>query len=156
MAATTTPKISLLINKISQDYSDIKFIESDDFSWKPTEKIVYYDPAGDESLFLHELGHVELHHATYRRDIELLAIERDAWEQAKRLSKRYGITIEDESVESHLDSYRDWLHARSTCPNCQANGIQTDDKTYTCLECETSWRVNEARTCRLRRDSNQK
>jgi DnaJ-class molecular chaperone len=50
-----------------------------------------------------------------------------------------------------MNSYRDWLHARSTCPVCQATGMETKKSIYTCPACRHQWRVNEARICSLRR-----
>lgn len=79
-------------------------------------------------------------------------MERDAWQYAKdTLGQTYDQAILDDTVEDALDSYRDWLHARSTCPACQATGIQTKKEEYKCLACRTKWRVNEARICALRR-----
>ena len=90
-------------------------------------------------------------HDTYARDIELLRLERAAWTKAETIATDLGLTISQDTVEDHLDSYRDWLHQRSTCPRCNATGIQIDDQHYSCLECDSVWKVNEARNCGLKR-----
>ena len=61
--------------------------------------------------------------------------------------------VVEDFIEEHLDTYRDWLHARSSCPDCTATGYQTDASTYACPACSHTWRVNEARICQLRRYS---
>jgi hypothetical protein len=78
-------------------------------------------------------------------------MERAAWEKAGELAPTYEVTIQPDLVEQQLDTYRDWLHDRSVCPNCEANGVQTDVNHYRCLTCDDTWRVNDARRCALRR-----
>lgn len=149
------PSTSSLISQLKLNHPEFYFKEFDQFSWSPQEKTVRYNShlQHANSFLLHELSHGLLHHADYKRDIELLAMERDAWDKAVELGNMYDVVITDDIVESTLDSYRDWLHARSTCPHCKANGLQTSIKAYTCVACGHTWRVNEARTCALRRYS---
>ncbi len=148
------PSTNLLINQLKKDYPHFHFKRSACFLWSPSEKTVYYTESTNQNSFLlHELSHGLLDHAEYTRDVELIAMERAAWDKAVEIGRHYDIIISDETVESTLDSYRDWLHARSTCPRCQANGLQTKQKAYNCLACGHSWRVNEARICALRRYS---
>jgi lipopolysaccharide biosynthesis regulator YciM len=78
-------------------------------------------------------------------------MERQAWDYTVKLAPTHDISVPDDIVQSTLDSYRDWIHERSTCPNCQATGIQTDKFMYSCPACSHEWKVNEARTCALRR-----
>lgn len=156
MAATTTHSTSSLAEKLAKDYSDFEFRAGEYFAWNPVESVVSYNPDGSPARLFHELGHALLGHQSYGRDVELLKMESDAWQQAEVVAPRYNLAMDSDDIESHLDSYRDWLHARSTCPNCDANGIQTNDDHYKCIECRATWRVNEARTCGLKRytDSN--
>lgn len=152
MVATTTQSISWLIKQLRRDYPDILFRVGVADAWNPTEVIVYYRKDGDSpDQILHELGHALLAHTSYKRDIELLGMERDAWTKAKEIANRYSIEIDPASIEDQMDTYRDWLHARSTCPQCESNGFQFDSDLYRCLACEAVWRVNDARTCGLRR-----
>ncbi len=123
------------------------------FGWDHTACAITYHPgAPDAQLYLlHEFGHALLGHRTYTRDIDLVTMERAAWERAGELATSYDITLSDELIEQALDSYRDWLHARSLCPTCGATGVQVATGTYHCLACHRDWRVNEARRCGLRR-----
>jgi predicted RecB family nuclease len=159
MVATTMPSINSLISKLQTSYPDITFKDGTEFSWSSKKRTVTYASASENAApqLLHELSHALLDHKEYLRDISLIGIERDAWEYAKlQLAPLYNVIITEETAEDALDSYRDWLHARSTCPSCQAIGIETLKRQYKCLVCNHQWRVNEARICVLRRYQIQK
>lgn len=144
--------ITLVIKSLKKDYPDFHFSIGDDFLWSHKDKTIYYSANDDEISFLfHELAHAVLGHRDYKKDVELLKMEATAWEKAIELAKKYKIKIDDDLVESTLDTYRDWLHARSTCTKCQAIGLQIKKDTYKCIACDNHWRVNEARSCALRR-----
>lgn len=123
------------------------------FSWNHTACVITYNPASDNAAeyLLHEFAHALLQHAEYAHDVELIRIERAAWDKALEIAPDYSIVISEDIIESSLDSYRDWLHSRSLCPNCGATGIQTNPKNYHCPACAVTWQVNEARSCGLRR-----
>lgn len=145
-----------IINNIREDYPDFTFQESDSFLWSAPQKTVFYDPGSSKTstYLLHELSHAILGHIGYKRDIELIKMERDAWEYAKNiLSKAYNIKISPDVVQINLDTYRRWLHKRSTCTHCLSIGIQSSAFTYGCPVCNESWKVNDARLCELRRHS---
>ncbi len=135
-------------------FPEFTFVEHDEFRWMPSQKTIEYsldDPHASERL-LHEIAHAKLGHTSYGRDVELITLERDAWHYAKTvLAPMFTMTISADSIEDDLDTYRDWLHARSTCPACQATGLQTGAATYTCVACHTKWDVNTATHCGLRR-----
>lgn len=145
--------LTLLLPKLEQDYPSFHFVPDTEFRWSPDEMTIYYDPqSNDAPTLLHELSHAILGHTTYRKDISLLEIERDAWNHAREtLGSKYNVTVDDDRIQDSLDTYRDWLHARSTCPGCSATGFQTKQKEYKCIACGTIWQVNEARSCALRR-----
>lgn len=148
------PSTTSLISRIIADYPDITFTEGDDFLWNPALRTIMYDPRDPHASehLLHELGHAELAHADYQSDIGLIALERDAWHQARTVvAPRYQLHISADIIEDDLDTYRDWLHARSLCPHCKQNGLQSSQQEYTCLICQTKWRVNQAIGCALRR-----
>lgn len=146
------PLTSSTLSKLKKDFPDIGFVKSSTFRWSPLDRTVHYVDNNDEVSLLHEVAHAALDHADYTHDIELLKIEREAWDfTVSDLSKKYGITVDQEQVENMLDTYRNWLHERSLCPSCQATGVQTNKRLYSCLACHATWRVNEARTCALRR-----
>jgi len=147
--------MSSLIHKLKTTFPDISFVEADQFSWSPASGTIFYNRELPHAslLLLHELSHALLNHREYRRDIELIAMETTAWEKAKEQAETYKIRVYEGVVQDHLDTYRDWLHARSTCPNCSANGYQTEALQYQCPACSHMWKVNEARICALRRYS---
>jgi len=148
------PSTISLIKKLRAEYPQFIFKKSSSFSWSHSEQTIYYINTNDNCNFLfHELSHGILNHTDYNRDIELIVMEREAWDKAKELSNSYGFPISDDFIQSNLDTYRDWLHSRSTCPKCNATGLQTNKNTYKCLACEHNWKVNDAKTCALRRYS---
>lgn len=155
MAATSMPSLNLLLHRLQADYPAIIFRQGVPCRWSPSESTVYYDladTAENKAVLLHEVAHALLGHDTYNRDIELLSKEREAWQYASSdLSKQYDVTIDPDLVEAHLETYRDWLHERSLCPTCHQTGIQTKTKTYSCINCRSLWRVNDARQCQQRR-----
>lgn len=148
------PHTTSLHERIAAAFPHLTLVAGDEFRWSPREQTIFFDehdPRSNERL-LHEVAHAELKHHTYERDIELIALERDAWQYAKsHLAPRFDFAIDSNVVEDDLDTYRDWLHARSTCPACGATGIQTDTKEYTCVACRTVWAVNQAISCGLKR-----
>ncbi len=155
MDVTTMAKTNSLARKLKSDFPEIRFEKSDDFYWSPTTKTVFVSELSteeDELTLLHEVAHAVLNHQEYSRDIELLKIERQAWDYVKtKLASKYGVTYDEDHAETMIDSYRDWLHERSTCSHCLASGIQISDHTYRCLGCSYQWRVNDARRCGLKR-----
>jgi hypothetical protein len=154
MDATTTPSTLPLLNTLARDYPFITFQAGEQFEWHPHEATVVYDYTDPsfEARLLHEVGHCLLSHKQYDRDIDLVAMERDAWQEARTiLGPKYGIVIHSDAIDADMDTYRDWLHSRSTCPHCDSTGIQTGKKCYTCVTCRKKWQVNEARACALRR-----
>lgn len=142
-----------LVNRLAAAHPSLAFVESDEFRWSPTQATIFYtDDADASSYLLHELAHALLKHTTYSSDLELIAMERDAWSLATTsLAPDYAVTVDATLVETAMDSYRQWLHARSRCPRCAATGLETAKSTYTCLACQARWTVNEARVCRLKR-----
>jgi hypothetical protein len=153
MAATTMQSTSSLAIKLARDFPTYSFVAGDDFLWSPTKQAIFYVPDSDDTAsFLHELAHAILGHSSYDKDIGLLEVERAAWLHAtETLADRYDTTITPDFIEEALDTYRDWLHARSTCPSCSATGMQTKKDEYKCIACHEKWRVNDARVCALRR-----
>lgn len=143
-----------LFNRIKKDFPEFTFEKSDEFWWSAQNNTIYLDTSDPDSkaLSLHELSHALLGHKGYTYDVDLIKIERDAWHHAvNELAETYNVTINDSLIEDNLDTYRDWLHSRSKCPSCEATGLQTKDRSYRCLGCNTRWHANEARICSLRR-----
>lgn len=141
-----------ILSNIEKDFN-FNFISGDDFFWNHKNKTITYnsdDENGLELLF-HEIGHAKLNHANYLRDIQLIEMEREAWSEAKKIASKMQLRINQNIIEDHMDSYRDWLHARSLCPECKSNGYEYRKGYYTCPVCTTKWQVNDAKLCQLRR-----
>lgn len=147
------PSTISIISSIISQYPQFIFQESDTFKWSPNENTIYYKSSDKNSvtLLIHELAHALMGHETYNSDIQLLSIERKAWDGAIELAKQFNCSISDEIIESNLDTYRNWLHERSTCPKCTATGMQIKKNTYSCLACSNQWKVNLAKNCGLKR-----
>jgi hypothetical protein len=152
---TTMQPTNSLVGRLTQDFPAYTIVSGQDFKWSPAKRQIIYAPLDgpeDEWTLLHELAHADLGHADYILDIQLVQQEVAAWEHAREvLGPRYGHAISEDHIQDHLDSYRQWLHKRSTCPECSQNGLQTTQNTYSCTNCRCLWRVNDARMCRLRR-----
>lgn len=142
-----------LLSLLRVAYPDITFQAGQQCSWSPANNTIIYptssisQPEAQWSL-LHELGHALLGHTTYNSDIQLLKLESEAWERAKELGTQYALVIDEDHIQDCLDTYRDWLHQRSTCPTCQTVSLQQDSRTYRCHNCGESWTVSTARFCR--------
>lgn len=144
---------NLLINQLSSHLPSVKFKAGDDFIWSPKNNTVFYKsdivdkPQGQWAL-IHETCHAKLKHFSYGLDIELLKLEAEAWNEAKKIAKKFEINIDENHIQNCLDTYRDWLYRRSKCPVCTLVSVQTSDKEYRCHNCHTSWSVTAARFCR--------
>lgn len=147
------PSMNSLLKLLKKDFISFKFHASDTFYWSYDSQTISYDKnSGDTAQLLHELSHGVLGHQHYQRDIELMTMEREAWIYASTvLGPKYHVVIDQSRIEVYLDSYRDWLHERSTCPECTATGIEVKKHLYECAACGTQWRVNDARRGRLKR-----
>ena len=144
-----------LLPKLTRDFAPIVFTAGSRYAWSPDKKTVFYDESDPQNvdLLFHELAHGVLEHHDYSKDVELVAMESQAWDTALKIAPFYKVTISDDTVQDSLDTYREWLHSRSTCPSCEATGYQSGKNEYSCVACSQIWRVNEARLCALRRYS---
>lgn len=149
--------LNKLLPTIRDDFPDIEFGLSSGFSWHAGTKHIAYQTLDDIraiwALF-HEIGHAELNHTDFSSDMDLLQKEVAAWAEAHKIAKRYKITIDQNYIEDNLDSYRDWLHVRATCPTCYERCMQTDKHTYHCHNCGAEWHVTRSRLCRPYRRRN--
>lgn len=140
-----------LVRKLRIDYPSLEFIPAKRLCWSPRKQQVFYQVANDNPGvwgLLHELGHAELGHVSYETDVELVSKEAQAWKAATIIGQRYHITIEREHIENCLDTYRDWLHRRSTCPTCGVNSLQKAPTLYICVNCHATWLVTHSKFCR--------
>ncbi len=140
-----------LVNRIVADHPNIQFIPAKRLCWVPAKQQILYEIPNTEAGvwgLLHELGHAKLGHAAFQTDMDLITKEAQAWNAAVTLAERYDIAIPRDYIEGCLDTYRDWLHRRSTCPVCCINGLQSNAEAYVCLNCGTKWLVTRSRFCR--------
>ncbi len=153
MPTQNSPKVSSLLARLQADFPEYEFMESNRFSWHAGKKHVSYNKKPLETnegnwALLHELGHALLGHTNYESDVELLHMEVAAWQRAKELAGVYGLHVDESYVQDALDSYRDWLHVRATCPTCHERALQSNPVTYSCHNCGTQWHVARSRFCR--------
>lgn len=151
------PPTAKLVARLAADYPNLTFTVGTDDRWDG-QRTINYTVSTPECALLHELAHALLGHTGYDLDIDLLKMERAAWDYARReLAPVYGVTINADDAEDALDTYRDWLHNRSLCPDCHVSGMQLtganpiNRSSYRCLACARSWTANEAKHSALRR-----
>ncbi|HUY53071.1 MAG TPA: hypothetical protein VMV24_00650 [Candidatus Dormibacteraeota bacterium] len=142
-----------IINFTSNLLPDIRLEPGNSFFWSPKHNKITYNesvitsPIGTWSM-LHEVAHALMRHTNYASDLELLRLEVEAWDEAKKLGDKLGLIINDDHIQDCLDTYRDWLHRRSTCPNCGIVCLQSTSTLYHCHNCNISWNVSASRFCR--------
>lgn len=142
-----------LLTKLQADYPHVTFRSGAVFSWSPKDNaVVYVDEPAETAhpiwALLHEAGHALLEHKTYATDFELVKLEAAAWAKAEELAASYGHQIDPDHIQDCLDTYRDWLHQRSTCPRCLTTSLQHTKTTYSCYNCDAQWRVSRSKLCR--------
>jgi hypothetical protein len=149
---STVTTLDTLLSHITVDYPGFSFVEGTQFSWHAGTKYVSFKRSASTErgtwALLHELGHALLDHTDYHHDIELLQIEATAWEKARALAENYSLMIDDDYIQDCLDTYRDWLHLRATCPTCFARSLQASPRCYHCFNCGAEWQVTRSRLCR--------
>lgn len=130
----------------------ITFIAGDSLHWSPENQTITFRASSSdpENLWglIHECGHAKLQHESYASDMELLQLEVAAWDEAERLAVSIDENIDTEHIQDCLDTYRDWLHQRSTCPRCGVVTFQENPNTYHCFNCNKAWIVSSSRFCR--------
>jgi len=140
----TTDLARLFIDELKSLYPQFKFISSIRFKYRPPKSIyVVYGEDNFALQTLHELGHALCKHENYQTLVERLKIESEAWERAKQVVslhpewlKKYQIKYDSDFAESQLDTYRDWLHAKTLCPNCGLTRYQTPNGRFHCPHCD--------------------
>lgn len=123
-------------DRLIEDFSDYRFILGAKFKFRPSKTIVIGPPEPFSWLLtLHEVGHAICKHKGFRMDVERLKMENQAWEEARKLAVRYKVTVDEGLIQGQLDTYRDWLHQKSRCPDCGLTRFQTPDGQYHCPRC---------------------
>ena len=141
---------------IMADNCDINFAKADEFYWSAENNTVYYDPerlhtAEGVYRLIHEIGHAANNHKNFLSGIQLLSLEAEAWESARQIAEQYDVVIAEDYIEKCLDSYRDWLHTRSTCPACKTVSVEATENQYKCFNCLQKWTVSSDQRTRCYR-----
>ena len=141
------------VRLLERDFKEVRFVwDSPRFSYrlkKGTPTIFLGGPQPNFGLLaLHELGHALSGHKDYTVDVERIRIESEAWEKAKTVYQNYKKQAkkdlelaeilpewDEDFVQDKLDTYRDWLHKKSRCPECGLTRFQDSDG-YHCPRCE--------------------
>jgi hypothetical protein len=155
MGVTTTSAskpAKRFINRLRKDFPEFSFEPGKQDHWSPKTNTITYKESVPLKDFqygvLHEVAHARLGHYNDNNDFELLKLESQAWELAAKTGKKYGVIISNEHIQDCLDTYRDWLHARSRCPTCGMHVLQKDPLHYHCFNCHTEWQVTSGRFVR--------
>ncbi len=133
--------------QIIKDFGDYTFVDSSEFYWSAIDKTIHFDSRRMDSAeglykLVHEIGHAESQHKNFTSGIRLLSLETEAWDKAKEIASTFDISIPEDFIEHSLDSYRDWLHKRSTCPQCKSIGVESGENEYRCFNCSQKWLVS--------------
>lgn len=147
-------RVASLLPSIKADYPSIKFKKGDNFAWSPVELLITYneDDTNEQHAvwaLLHEVAHADLGHKHYQSDVSLLKLEVNAWVRAKEIAKNYSVIIDEEHIQDCLDTYRDWLHKRASCPECNVVSLQQSNGVYKCFNCQSQWKVPSSPLCRV-------
>lgn len=132
------PNLKKLIAKLQADYPNLSITAGERTKFTPPNQLFYTKDTTPLEL-LHELGHYLLGRHHYSSDIDLLRIEAEAWSQAKNICEQYQIEWNEDYVQDHLDTYRNWLHLTSLCKNCKLAGYQDSSLLYHCPLCGATW-----------------
>ncbi|KKR18641.1 MAG: hypothetical protein UU65_C0001G0031 [candidate division CPR2 bacterium GW2011_GWC1_41_48] len=137
-------------------FKDYVCVPGKRFAYNSTTETITYVPkelshSKGAMALLHEIAHAKLGHKKYRYDLELLKMEQDAWDQAKKDAKNYKILINEEHIEECLHTYRKWVAKRATCPKCETFGLQQNNTLFKCINCEAEWKVNQRKDRRVMR-----
>lgn len=133
--------------EIIKTFEDFNFVDSSVFYWSAIDSTIHFDSKlmhSDEGLYklIHEIGHAESQHKNFNSGIRLLSLETEAWDKALAIASTFDIEIPADFIEHSLDSYRDWLHKRSMCPDCKTIGIESGENQYKCFNCRQKWTVS--------------
>lgn len=130
-------------------YSQHKFLPAAFFSYDASEEVINYRPEvlGTNSgkiALLHEISHCELGHFHYQTDLELYAMEIDAWLLTRDLAHKFSVPVSEGYIQECIESYNVWIEGRGTCPSCSNFCIQSSESMFECYNCGTRWRVSQS------------
>jgi hypothetical protein cdiviTM7_01560 len=138
---------TLFLADLQNLYPNYIFKPSSRFHFHPPRTIYYETNLSSFKSFalqlLHELGHAVSNHRDYHCSIERLKIETEAWQVAETIynthsewKSQYHLSFDKDFAESHLDTYRHWLHQKSTCQKCGLTMFQNKKQQWVCPHCD--------------------
>lgn len=129
-----------VLKELKSTYPSLRFVFGKRFAFRPPRTILvsasFSGNNADSLLLLHEVGHALIKRFDFKTEVERLKIEVEAWEKARELAPLYGVVVNEELIENELDTYRDFLHQKSRCPNCGLTRFQTPDGVWHCPKCD--------------------
>ncbi len=145
-----------LLERITNTYHELNFEPGDEFLYDAADEIIYYHEASlgrneGQIALLHEIAHAQLGHFHYHTDLELFALETQAWHATKHLCAVHGVTLSEEYLRNCLSTYAHWLNNRASCPVCNNFSTQEDELTYRCFLCHARWQVKTDVQARIRK-----
>lgn len=131
-------KMPEVVQKIINDFSDLNFYIGNKFMFRPPNNIFLDKKIVDNYalLLLHEIGHALSKHRDYKTYFKLLDMETEAWEKAEILASKYGVFYDENLVQEHLDTYRDFLYTKTTCLYCGNYCLEGKNGKLFCPFCE--------------------
>ena len=128
-------------------YSQHTFLPAAHFSYDAADEVINYFPQALKTnsgkiALLHEISHCELGHFHYVSDLQLYAMEIDAWLLTRKLAKKFNIPVEEDYIDECIESYNQWIEKRGTCPRCSTFCAQKTEVEFECYNCLTCWRVS--------------
>jgi hypothetical protein len=145
-------KLNDILTQLIKQNPSIKYKQGSDFKWSHKTQTIFYINKNDKTsiwALIHETAHAQLNHHSYKTDQQLLNLELQAWQQAQKIANTLDTNINQDYIEDCLDTYRDWLHKRSTCPNCDVTSTQNKLGIYKCFNCLCSWKVPASPQCKI-------
>lgn len=123
-----------IVERLKADYPDLRFVTGRKFAFRPPRTVAMPKDFSEHDglLLLHEVGHALTGLFDFNTEVERLKIEVTAWEKARELAPLYGVVVDEDLIETELDTYRDWLHQKSRCPDCGLTRFQTPDGVWHC------------------------
>ena len=137
MRKSTLNSLSPTLQQIITDFPNLIFKRGSRFTFRPPNIIILGPKTTNyELLTLHEIGHALSNHKNYKTYLELLRMETEAWRRAKPLAQKYQVPYNEDLVQSHLNTYRDYLYLKTTCPHCGNYCIQSSTGKLFCPFCQ--------------------
>lgn len=129
------------LESLKKTYPDFTFRPGRKFLFRPKTSIYYLEANNNfRLLLLHELAHALLGHFSYKKSLERLKIERDAWEKTRELCKTHSVPFDEDLAEAELNTYRDWVHQKTLCKVCGSTCLEVSSESLFCPFCQKEYK----------------